>query len=134
MEGHSSMGVSDKVKDRPSRHTIKRLAAERRYTAIDAFSGPGGLSLGIGMAGFSVLAAFDIDRSSIETYRQNIGDHCAVTDARIVSGRELLRSSGRESGELDLFAGGPPCQGFSKQKRGAHLGMWNCFNPVISRR
>lgn len=25
-------------------------------------------------------------------------------------------------GELDVFAGGPTCQGFSKQKRGAHLG------------
>ena len=24
--------------------------------------------------------------------------------------------------DLDLFAGGPPCQGFSKQRRGAHLG------------
>src|SRR5438067_4439406 len=38
-----------------------------------------------------------------------------------MTGKQLVESVvlGRT---LDLFAGGPPCQGFSKQKRGAHLG------------
>jgi DNA (cytosine-5)-methyltransferase 1 len=44
-----------------------------------------------------------------------------VLDARETSGQALLEWAkiGRE--RLDLFSGGPPCQGFSKQRRGAHL-------------
>ena len=34
----------------------------------------------------------------------------------------LRKRLGLRRGELGLLAGGPPCQGFSKQKRGAHLG------------
>ena len=116
------MGMSDKIKRIPSNHNIKSLVEEQKYVAVDAFSGPGGMSLGIGMAGFDVISAFDIDEASVATYRRNLGEHGGVADVREVSGRELLRSVGLEIGQLDLFAGGPPCQGFSKQKRGAHLG------------
>jgi DNA (cytosine-5)-methyltransferase 1 len=41
------------------------------YSAIDVFSGCGGLSHGLRMAGFRVLAAFDNDPDSIATYRLN---------------------------------------------------------------
>lgn len=88
--------------------------------AIDAFSGPGGLSLGLGLAGFTLGAAFDHDPCSVQTYQKNLGSHGFQADAREVTGRQLLDSA--DVTDLDLFAGGPPCQGFSKQKRGAHLG------------
>lgn len=93
-----------------------------RYTAIDAFSGAGGLSLGLKQAGFDVRAAFDIDPRAVETYRKNLGDRIFQADARQLSGEELLHRANLSSGQLDLLAGGPPCQGFSKQKRGAHKG------------
>lgn len=90
---------------------------------VDAFCGPGGLSLGLGRAGFDVRAAFDFDARSVETYRRNLGDHAFRADARAVTAEQLREACGLTPGrELDLFAGGPPCQGFSKQKRGAHLG------------
>jgi DNA (cytosine-5)-methyltransferase 1 len=89
-------------------------------TAIDSFSGPGGLSLGLIEAGFDVVAAFDRDERSVDTYRSNLGEHGFVADANEVSGAQLLERA--PQGEVDLVAGGPPCQGFSKQKRGAHLG------------
>jgi DNA (cytosine-5)-methyltransferase 1 len=92
-----------------------------RPTCIDAFSGPGGLSLGLLRAGFDVGAAFDLDALSVETYRRNLGNHVFQADARTLTAEELLDRA-RLRGDLDLFAGGPPCQGFSKQKRGAHLG------------
>lgn len=38
-------------------------------------------------------------------------------DAREVRGDDLLKRIGLARGELDLFAGGPPCQGFSLQRR-----------------
>ena len=52
----------------------------------------------------------------------NLGGHAFVADVREITGRMLLKGTPYKTGELPLFAGGPPCQGFSKQKRGAHLG------------
>lgn len=90
-------------------------------TAVDAFCGAGGLSLGLRLAGFDVRVAFDSDAQSITTYSKNLGNHATVADAYEVNGSWILDRAEIE-GDLDLFAGGPPCQGFSKQKRGAHLG------------
>lgn len=92
------------------------------YTAIEGFSGPGGMSLGLKAAGFEVLAAFDIDEKAVETHCRNLGNRGFVADASKLTASDLLERTGIRPGELDLFAGGPPCQGFSKQKRGAHLG------------
>jgi DNA (cytosine-5)-methyltransferase 1 len=93
--------------------------AIKKLTCIETFAGAGGMSLGLATAGLEVKAAFDIDPWAVETYRRNISDHCTVRDIRGVHGRELLDELGLE--ELDVLSGGPPCQGFSKQKRGAHL-------------
>lgn len=92
-------------------------------SCVDAFCGPGGLSLGLKEAGFRVAAAFDWDEPSVSTYRRNLGDHIFRADVRELSAGDLRAFAGLDEGEeLDLLAGGPPCQGFSKQKRGAHLG------------
>lgn len=94
----------------------------RPYRMIEGFCGPGGMSLGLTQAGFQIARAFDVDPPSIMTHNRNLGDHGIVRNASEVSGFELMSELGINRGELDLFAGGPPCQGFSKQKRGAHLG------------
>ena len=80
------------------------------------------MSLGLTQAGFKISTAFDIDPPSVQTHNRNLGNHAFVADARSVSGEGLMKVTNLKRGELDLFAGGPPCQGFSKQKRGAHLG------------
>ncbi len=92
------------------------------YTCIESFSGCGGLALGVMWAGFDVRVAFDCDVMAVETYNRNLGPHCLVADARRVSGKDLLQRASLRVGECDLFSGGPPCQGFSKQKRGAENG------------
>ena len=97
-------------------------AGKRRYKVIEGFCGPGGMSLGLRRAGFEILSAFDVDPPSVDTHNANLGQHAFVADARNVMGSRLLHDHHLKAGELDLFAGGPPCQGFSKQKRGAHLG------------
>ncbi len=90
---------------------------------LDAFCGAGGLSLGLRRAGFAVRAAFDWDKWSVATYRRNLGEHVLEADASTLDGNELRAAAALEADdEIDLLAGGPPCQGFSKQKRGAHLG------------
>ncbi|CAM2010324.1 DNA cytosine methyltransferase [Acanthopleuribacter pedis] len=90
--------------------------------AIDAFCGPGGMSLGVGRAGFETVYAFDIDEPSVATYRRNIGSHAQVKDVCDVHLSTITAETGLAKGDLDLLTGGPPCQGFSKQKRGAHKG------------
>lgn len=95
---------------------------DKPYRLVEGFCGPGGMSLGLSQAGFEIAKAFDIDAPSIETHNINLGGHGFVADAKDVRGDEILGELGMRRGELDLFAGGPPCQGFSKQKRGAHLG------------
>ena len=99
------------------------LSCQRKtYKVIEGFCGPGGMSLGLLRAGFEIAHAFDIDPPSVQTHNRNLGNHAVVADAKNVKGAELLEDIGLKPGELDLFAGGPPCQGFSKQKRNAHLG------------
>jgi DNA (cytosine-5)-methyltransferase 1 len=98
------------------------ITSIKPYTCIEGFSGPGGLSLGLKTAGFDVLAAFDIDEFAVATHRANLGERVFQADACTLAGSELLETLGLRVGQLDLFAGGPPCQGFSKQKRGAHEG------------
>lgn len=91
-----------------------------RLVATDGFCGAGGLSLGLRQAGFDLGYAFDNNKWAIATYVKNLGDHGEVADATIMSGADILKKA--DTADLDLLAGGPPCQGFSKQKRGAHLG------------
>jgi DNA (cytosine-5)-methyltransferase 1 len=83
-------------------------------TALDLFSGCGGLSLGLRQAGFAVVAAVDSDPLAASTYRMN---HKATVllerDIAKVNPRSLMESLGLKAGELGLLAGCPPCQGFS---------------------
>lgn len=83
-------------------------------TAIDLFSGAGGLSEGLRRAGFRVLAAVEKDALASATYRANHkGVRLWERDIRRVSGSELMRATRIKQGELDLLAACPPCQGFS---------------------
>lgn len=93
-----------------------------KYGFVESFCGPGGLSLGLEWAGFAPLLAFDIDARAVETHRHNLPGRCMVADAQELTGDEILKRIDTTRGDLALFSGGPPCQGFSKQTRGAHLG------------
>lgn len=83
-------------------------------TAIDLFSGCGGLTQGLRMAEFRVLAAVEVNPSAVTTYRANHPDTVVFQrDIRDLQTSEVLDGLGIASGELDLLAGCPPCQGFS---------------------
>lgn len=88
--------------------------------AIDLFSGAGGLSHGLELSGFKVVAANEIHKDPIKTYRKNHPGTLMIDgDIRTMDGKDILASINEEAGldirqgELDLIAGGPPCQGFS---------------------
>jgi DNA (cytosine-5)-methyltransferase 1 len=84
-------------------------------SAIDLFSGCGGLSLGLKDAGFRVVAAVEIEPKAQATYRLNHSDvHLYGQDIRKLDPVAILRKVGLKLGDLDLLAGCPPCQGFSR--------------------
>jgi len=84
-------------------------------TAVDLFSGCGGLSLGLKAAGLNVLAGVEIDAKAAATYRANHSDVCLFQrDIDHLDPAELMISVALKRGELDLLAACPPCQGFSR--------------------
>lgn len=86
-----------------------------RFTAVDLFSGCGGLSCGLNLAGFEVTAAVEIDKKAQTTYKLNHPDvRLYESDIRKLDPAQILRDAGLKTGELDLLAGCPPCQGFSR--------------------
>jgi len=98
------------------------------YTCIDSFCGAGGLGLGLKKAGFKILLSFDIDQKCIDTINANkkYFDHKAVTaDIADMLNGNLLEKCNLKRGELFLLAGGPPCQGFSIQRRGSDTDVRN---------
>jgi DNA (cytosine-5)-methyltransferase 1 len=93
--------------------------------AIDLFSGCGGLTLGLKLAGFRVIGAVEIDPLAVETYKAN---HKRVViwdkDIRKITAAEVMRGLKIKPGELDLVAGCPPCQGFSTMTTlNGHIGQ-----------
>lgn len=101
---------------------VVELAKSVDFPLIESFSGPGGMSLGLEWAGFTLKYAFDYDTKTVDTHNHNLGRRCHKMDAREVDGREIMAELALKPGDLALFSGGPPCQGFSKQRRNAHLG------------
>ncbi len=86
-----------------------------RPSAIDLFSGCGGLSLGLQLAGYRVVAAVELDKKAAHTYRLNHPDVALFErDITELSPSEVMRTCGISRGELDLLTGCPPCQGFSR--------------------
>jgi DNA (cytosine-5)-methyltransferase 1 len=86
----------------------------RLFTVGSSFSGCGGSSLGMKWAGGKVLFAIEWDENAVATYRLNHhGAPVLHRDIKTVTPEELLELSGLQVGELDVFEGSPPCQGFS---------------------
>ena len=82
-------------------------------TVISTFAGCGGSSLGYKMAGYKELLAIDSDTNSVETLKLNFDFPVWQRDIREVTGQEIMDFCGIKKGELYLFDGSPPCQGFS---------------------
>jgi DNA (cytosine-5)-methyltransferase 1 len=75
-------------------------------TVIDLFAGAGGLSLGLKAAGFRTVAAVENDADAARTYTTNVG-------AEFVLDCDVKGVDFRRFRNVDLIAGGPPCQPFS---------------------
>lgn len=91
-----------------------RVQDPPRFTVVSTFAGCGGSSTGYVWAGGKVLLAVEWDDNAVQTYKLNYPDTPVYHgDIAKLSVEEALRLTGLQRGELDIFDGSPPCQGFS---------------------
>lgn len=84
-------------------------------TAIDLFCGCGGISEGLREAGFEIVGGADNNPKYSITYTKNFPSTQFVGDSvSEIDPEEFCRLVGVNPNQVDLLAGGPPCQGFSK--------------------
>ena len=107
--------------------TWPEVRSERSVSAIDLFSGCGGLSLGLWEAArahglrLEVLCAADLDSQALDTFSRNFHPKIALDSPieHFVDGElgAVTTSNEREFVSqfegLDFLIGGPPCQGHS---------------------
>jgi DNA (cytosine-5)-methyltransferase 1 len=90
----------------------------KKYKLVDLFSGVGGISQGFHWAGFETVIANEYDKSIAEAYKQNFPNtNMVVGDVREVDFKKLMKEHKLKAGDIDVIAGGPPCQGFSMANR-----------------
>jgi DNA (cytosine-5)-methyltransferase 1 len=90
-----------------------------RFSLIDLFSGCGGLSLGLERSGFKPVLFCEVSPDAAETYLENrkcdeiisIGDIYSLSDEKLETFKAAWGKKGVD--DIDLVAGGPPCQGYS---------------------
>lgn len=86
----------------------------RQLTALDFFAGAGGISLGLEQAGFRVLAANELEPQHLLVHAKNLpGAKPLLGSIEDWTAERIFDLLGIGPGDLDVVAGGPPCQGFS---------------------
>jgi DNA (cytosine-5)-methyltransferase 1 len=103
-------------------------------TAIDLFCGVGGMTLGLRRAGFEVIGALDVSELATSGYEANHPDVVVWRrDVRGVDPEDFAWACGLdEPGELDLLAGCPPCQGFSRVRTRKTVAVEDPRNGLVA--
>ena len=90
----------------------------KNFNFIDLFSGCGGFSTGMELAGHKCLLGIDFDKYAMETFAQNHPhSHAICMDIHKLTKAKLTKLI--DIKKVDMVIGGPPCQGFSTVGRGA---------------
>ena len=101
---------------------------------VDLFCGGGGLSLGLQYAGFNVVEAFDNWQPAIDFYATNIKNH-KITKTDLLDA-DAISAYLKKIPNLDVIAGGPPCQDFSsagkRNENGGRASLTLSFARIIA--
>lgn len=79
---------------------------------MDLFSGAGGISCGVRMAGFRKIASIEIDPDASNTIRRNFPESVHF-EMPIEELSEWMLDESLKNKPVNVVFGGPPCQGFS---------------------
>lgn len=120
----------------PSVNRINAYAKTSKFTAVSLFSGMGGGSLGLKMAGFNVVYANEFVPVAADTYEANATIKVDRSDIRKVTGASI-RKFARLNHEIDLLEASPPCKAFSStqaRKQGRDFGEQVAYSEGIKQR
>ncbi|AUC61725.1 DNA (cytosine-5)-methyltransferase 1 Dcm4 [Cyanobacterium sp. HL-69] len=95
-----------------SQLSIINSPLKKRPIAIDLFAGCGGMSLGLEASGFDIVATVEIDPIHALIHHLNFPYTKTICQDISKLDTAVLKNILLEK-DLDLVAGGPPCQGFS---------------------
>ncbi len=98
--------------------------ANGQLLCLSAFSGIGGLDLGLEHAGFSIIGGIENDTAARQSLALNRPrrKYLKPHDINEVASNLLPRDLGIAEGELALLAAGPPCQPFSNAAQWSQTG------------
>jgi DNA (cytosine-5)-methyltransferase 1 len=101
--------------------------------AVELFAGAGGLAMGVGLAGFKPLAVVEWDHWACDTVRENQRrGYPLVADWPLHEGDVRAVDWSGIPQDIELLAGGPPCQPFSMGgKHRAHDDHRDMFPPTV---
>jgi DNA (cytosine-5)-methyltransferase 1 len=106
--------------------------SDNQLTAIDLFCGCGGISAGLRLAGFRIVAGADLEPNYLCSFTHNFPEAKSIRlDLSSITPGEFMRLAGVRPGEVDMIAGGPPCQGFSKNVPRKHRYLEDARNQLV---
>lgn len=110
--------MEKKIVKIPSMKKINALPKD--FKGISSFSGCGGSSTGVKMAGVQVLLATEFIKPAIETYEKNHKGTIVIgEDIRKVDWDSWRKEMKLKRGQLDFSEGSPPCKSFSTSGTGS---------------
>jgi DNA (cytosine-5)-methyltransferase 1 len=106
-------------------------AAVGRPRVLSCYSGAGGLDLGLDAAGFETIGCLEIEPHARATLAASPYKWPVLENGDIADAGATLKPPdfGMSVGELDVLAGGPPCQPFSKAAQWATNGRAGVSDP-----
>jgi len=97
---------------------INKNKTDKKFLFVDTFAGAGGLSLGMENAGFNPIFVNEIEARFLESYYFNrelpLEKYFCDDIKKLVKNYDKYKHNFQN---IDLFIGGPPCQGFSMANR-----------------
>jgi DNA (cytosine-5)-methyltransferase 1 len=101
--------------------------------AVELFAGAGGLAMGVSLAGFESLAVVEWDKWACDTVRENLRRGLPLIDGwPLHEGDVRTVDWSSVPQDIELLAGGPPCQPFSMGgKHKAHDDTRDMFPATV---
>ncbi|TXC79111.1 DNA cytosine methyltransferase [Paraburkholderia azotifigens] len=109
----------------PRHHTHR--PAERQFSCAELFAGCGGMATGLSQAGFHHVAMAEFNKQACSTLRHHFVEDTEQSSPSILED-DVRNIDWTALSNVDLVAGGPPCQPFSAGGLSAgkadHRDMW----------